>query len=271
MVCPPTMASYVLGEGEWKIVNVDEVRDVYFQDDLFDKLILPETEKYTMSDLVTSQMEIHKSSSRQIGGRARNRLIVLLHGGAGTGKTFTATAMAEKIKCPLLVGTVELGGTIADFELGLNRSFQLAQRWGALLLLEEVDSFMTLREESESSYLTAIFAKTIQAIDKYNGVLFVTTRRVGVLDEAVHSRINYAVHYVGLSREARRLIWNMAAPEISYENERLDLIEFNGRDIQTVVLAARQLASRRGDGLRMDDMQHILNARINFSSYLTQV
>ena len=251
---------------------------------MFDQLILPEEQKKTMSELVLSQTETQERTRSQLGNRARSGLTVLLHGGPGTGKTFTATCIAEKNRRPLLLGFIEVGGSIADLEQSLNQSFQLAERWGAILLLEDVDAFLAQRRHGESSNLVATFTKAIQAIGKHSGVLFLTTCRVGVLDEAVLSRIDYTVRYEALSHHAHQQIWRMALRDKVQGSLEQDIRirlqdwehlkgmeDLNGRDIQTVVLAARQLASRQGEPLRMEAIEHVLKARTEFANYLTKV
>jgi SpoVK/Ycf46/Vps4 family AAA+-type ATPase len=230
---------------------------------------LPKEEKETLFRLVLSQ---------------RNGLTILLHGGPGTGKTFTATCIAEKIKRPLLLGSVEIGRSIADVEQSLSQSFELAERWGAILLLEDVDSLLARRQAGQSSDLAATFTKVIQAIDKCSGVLFLTTCRVGVLDEAILSRIDYTVQYKPLSNKTLNEFWNMALLDESEDPITLDILDnlkeweqldgyeyLNGRDIQAIVLTARQMASVQGKLLGVRELEPILKARIDFARYMIRV
>ncbi|KAK5625350.1 hypothetical protein RRF57_001066 [Xylaria bambusicola] len=59
-----------------------------------------------------------------------NGLILLLHGGPGTGKTFTAEGVAEFAEKPLLRVTCGDVGTVAEVvEKKLQSSFHLGKIW----------------------------------------------------------------------------------------------------------------------------------------------
>ena len=181
--------------------------------------------------------------------------------------------MAEKTERPLLLGSVEIGSSIDIFEQTLSQSFHLAERWGAILLLEDVDSFLE-RGGSKESSLQAIFSKAIHAIENYSGILFLTTRRVGLLDEAVISRIDYTVRYNPLSPSAREYIWRttLRYDSVNPDWERLGGIEgLNGTDIQSIVLQARQLASKSKEHLNMSDIDVVLKSRTDFIDYMAGV
>lgn len=75
-------------------------------------------------------------------------LVVLLAGNQGTGKTLTAEAVADTLRRPLYVlGTGELLGQLkelGDVEERVRRVLDRAERWGAVLVLEDCD--VLLRE-----------------------------------------------------------------------------------------------------------------------------
>lgn len=228
-------------------------------------------------------MENQKQTGNQLGNRAKSGLTILLHGGPGTGKTFTATCVAEVVKRPLLLGSVETDSSIADLEQSINQGFQLAARWGAILLLEDVESFLAERWSSKSTKPLAPFNKAIQAIDKHSGILFLTTCRVGLLDAAILSRIDYAVTCLPLSLATNHDIMLRMLHEdtkddydrISYDSAK-DLIDskglrgLNGRDIQSVILAARQIAVRQGGHLRSETIWQLLQDKNEFKNYFAE-
>jgi ATP-dependent Lon protease len=74
------------------------------------------------------QLDVEKSTD-VIQGKG-NGLILLLHGGPGTGKTFTAEGVAEFAEKPLLRVTCGDVGTIAEVvEKRLRSNFHLGKIW----------------------------------------------------------------------------------------------------------------------------------------------
>ena len=69
---------------------------------------------------------------------------ILTFGGAGfTGKTFSAEATSEHVKRPLyVVGGGDLGTRAADLDAALERIFDVATAWKAIVLIDEVWLFL---------------------------------------------------------------------------------------------------------------------------------
>ena len=66
--------------------------------------------------------------------------IILLHGEPGVGKTSTAECIADVTKRPLFSITCgDSGETAYQVEEHLEWNFQLAHRWGCVLLLDEAE------------------------------------------------------------------------------------------------------------------------------------
>lgn len=55
------------------------------------------------------------------------------------GKTFSAEATSELVRQPLyLIGAGDLGTTAANLDLALERVFEVATAWKAIVLIDEV-------------------------------------------------------------------------------------------------------------------------------------
>lgn len=92
----------------------------------------------------------------------------------------------------------------------------------------------------------------LRALDYFQGILFLTTNRVGQFDEAFMSRIHLSLGYDKLNDNARSEIWdNMfqklkddhksGGPKIEYDydaknyvtkNEEVKALNWNGREIR---------------------------------------
>lgn len=120
-------------------------------------------------------------------------------------------------------------------------------------------------------------------LEYYDGILVLTTNRVGTFDAAFKSRIQLALHYPNLDQEQREEIWRNFFHMLRGTKERIDLNdlemnvgslaqhEINGRQIRNVVTMARHLAQFRKERLVYRHMQHAIDTVIKFETYLTEV
>ncbi|KAI3330749.1 hypothetical protein F4824DRAFT_328479 [Ustulina deusta] len=135
-----------------------------------------------------------------IRGKGRG-LTILLHGAPGVGKTATAEAVAIESKKPLFPITCgDLGTKPEVVDKTLRDIFRYAHLWECILLFDEADVFLTQRERSslERNALVGVF---LRVLEYYRGVLFLTTNRVGALDEAFRSRVHISLWYPHLTVE----------------------------------------------------------------------
>ena len=84
---------------KWLDLNMDQIHSVVWNRKAFDTLVLDRKTKELITALVSKQISSTKSTD-VIAGKG-NGLILLLHGGPGTGKTLTAEGVAEIAKKPL--------------------------------------------------------------------------------------------------------------------------------------------------------------------------
>jgi SpoVK/Ycf46/Vps4 family AAA+-type ATPase len=141
--------------------QVDKIRKVSLNSQAFHSLALPPDKKNLISSLVSFQGALSEYESL-ISGKGKG--LILLHGPPGVGKTFTAgkvqllrkdmrltdmctESIADHTERPLYrLDSGQLSGFNAPFmEANLIRALSLAQKWGAVVLLDEADVFMQQR------------------------------------------------------------------------------------------------------------------------------
>ncbi|KAF5494460.1 hypothetical protein CGCS363_v009071 [Colletotrichum siamense] len=200
---------FVLRSRKWAQLDLNLVRYENSSErdltiDAFERLELPEGHRELVQSLVTQHFRNRQSSFTRdeqtdlIKGKGKG-LIMLLHGAPGVGKTTTAVNKRalqnyfESHYSRLLV-VRDLGTTAKEVEEDLERSFALASRWGCILLLDEADVFLAARSKNDFARngLVAVF---LRVLEYYTGILFLTTNRIGDLDEAFASRIQMSLHY----------------------------------------------------------------------------
>ncbi|UKZ52461.1 hypothetical protein TrVGV298_006238 [Trichoderma virens] len=281
---PRRLFAYALWER--KFVQVD-VRDVSFpelkdKDRAFDSLQISTEHKTLIQSLVYSHFKkrVNESSVEiatqdLIRGKGKG-IVILLFGVPGVGKTATAEAVAQKFEKPLFPITCgDLGFTPESVESSLSEIFRLAHLWDCVLLLDEADVFITQRDRKdlERNALVSVF---LRMLEYYNGILFLTTNRPGVLDEAVKSRVHLNLHYNFLTEEQVVAIFKLNIVRLKEIEEQAakaprhnklyideaDIIAFasehwrnhtdgigrwNGRQIRNAFLIAASLAHYEGD------------------------
>ena len=69
-------------------------------------------------------------------------LVINLFGPPGCGKTLSAEATSEHVRKPLyVVGAGDLGVTATEIDQALERTFDIATSWKAIVLIDEVGPF----------------------------------------------------------------------------------------------------------------------------------
>ncbi|KAL9037100.1 MAG: hypothetical protein Q9214_005846 [Letrouitia sp. 1 TL-2023] len=254
---PGRVFGFVLRSRTWANMSIHLVRDLPIKQDGFDQLVLPEGHK----DLVRALVKTHSRGSRPaygpverdhqvdlVKGKGKG-LIILLHGVPGVGKTSTAECIADYTQRPLFPITCgDIGETATAVEANLGKNFQLAHKWGCVLLLDEADVFMAKRTGSDiqRNSLVSVFLRVLE---------------VGIFDPAFKSRIHISLYYPPLSGVTTIKIWKVniertRSSEKSYEIDEDAIIDFakshfrahdqggrwNGRQIRNAFQTAIALA-----------------------------
>ncbi|KAI0097474.1 P-loop containing nucleoside triphosphate hydrolase protein [Nemania sp. FL0031] len=275
MITNGFVAGYALNEKKWGWFEAHTIRDVEFDEDAFDSLILQDGMKQTLYGLVKSHKSHDLEFNDVIKGKGRG-LIFLLHGEPGTGKTLTAESIADHFKIPLIrMNASRLGCSMADIEGNLTATFSLAEKWGAIALLDEADVFLEQRSrlDLERNRLVAAF---LRAIEYFGGTLFLTTNRVDSFDRAFISRIHLSLHYPTLDFDSRSKIWKtfLSRPGCEFEADLLDSASLdelsreslNGREIRNAVHMANALASGQGRPINRQHLSQALSAMTHFQT-----
>lgn len=133
-------------------------------------------------------------------------------------------------------------------EPNLRRWFNIARLWDAVLLIDEADIYFESRQVMGLSRNNLV-ASFLRAIEYYDGILFLTTNRVGTSDEAVWSRIHATIYYDKFTEDQRQKIWNTYFEKLEEErgdeirvlesarsyvrdNQEVKALEWNGRQIR---------------------------------------
>ncbi|KAF2180742.1 P-loop containing nucleoside triphosphate hydrolase protein, partial [Zopfia rhizophila CBS 207.26] len=222
----------------------------------FKSLTINQESKDLIKALIRNKIAADKATD-MVAGKG-NGLIILLHGGPGTGKTLTAESVAEIAEKPLYRVTCgDIGTEPREVEKYLQQVFRLGKIWDCVVLLDEADVFLEQRSFADlpRNALVSVFLRTLEY---YDGILILTSNRVGTFDETFKSRIQLALHYENLKELQGWQIWKNfeggGGSGGSEGKERIDARailansgdlakhEMNGRQIRNAITMARQLA-----------------------------
>ncbi|KAI9781876.1 MAG: hypothetical protein M1839_005670 [Geoglossum umbratile] len=260
-------------------LKVQYMSSVIWNKKAFDSLVVDDDTKELVKALVTNQLAAEKGTDLMIG--KGNGLVILLHGGPGTGKTLTAESVAELAEKPLYRVTCGDIGTDADaVETYLNSVLHLGKTWGCVVLLDEADVFLEERSLSDLQR-NALVSVFLRVLEYYDGILILTSNRVGTFDEAFKSRIQLALHYDNLTETQRRTIWEnfikrletIEGDNVNIEDLRRNIgalakHDMNGRQIRNALTTARQLAQYKGERMNSLHLKHSINVSGKFDQYL---
>jgi DNA polymerase III delta prime subunit len=279
---PVKIKAYNLKQKKWVDLRVDRLSEVVWNKEAFKSLVLDNKTKNLIQALISNQLEAENSTDL-ISGKG-NGLILLLHGGPGTGKTLTAESVAEIAEKPLFPVTCgDIGTEPEKVEIYLESALNLGKTWGCVVLLDEADVFLEQRSlaDLQRNALVSVF---LRVLEYYDGILVLTSNRVGTFDEAFKSRIQLALHYANLSAYQREKIWRnfferlrkIGVEKIDFDDledhlEHLSKIKMNGRQIRNSITTARQYAKWKGETLNYVMLKDIVETSGRFDVYLEKL
>ena len=185
-------------------------------------------------------------------------ITVLFDGPPGTGKTLCAEIVAaefdravHRVNLPEVVSK-----WVGETEKNIREIFQGARASHAMLLFDEADALFSART-SETKSATDRYANMevnllLQEIERFPGVVFLTTNFYGVLDKALLRRIQFRVSFEEPEAEQRRRIWEVLIPAQLPMADDVDLAgiakhyELNGGRIKNALLRASYRAAEAG-------------------------
>jgi hypothetical protein len=218
-ILPDRVPGYVLNRKIWAMLSTSKSNLMEFQatSDPWNDLVLEQKQKVIIEALVAKHLH-HPTDSNEletpyqlgdfVAGKGRS-IVLLLHGPPGVGKTSTAECIAahmEKPLYPLTSGNLPVRAN--DLEEQLQVHFNLAARWGCILLLDEADVFLQRRRLNELE-INAMVSVFLRQLEYYRGILFLTTNRVGDIDPAFKSRIHVSLEYEPLDRKRTKKIYKL--------------------------------------------------------------
>ena len=143
------------------------------------------------------------------------------YGPPGTGKTALANYLARQIGRPLVVRRASdlIASYVGETEQNLAKTFRGAQHDGAILLIDEADSFLHDREEARHSWEITAVNEMLTQMELFSGLLICTTNRLGHLDPASLRRFAFKIKFHYLTPEQCWQLFQAQAGPLPSGNE----------------------------------------------------
>jgi len=120
-----------------------------------------------------------------------------LFGPPGTGKTAYGRWLADQLGVPLVVKRVSdlMSKWVGESEHNIAKAFREAEAQGALLLIDEVDSFLRDRRSAERSWEASLVNEMLTQMESFNGVFVASTNLMEGIDQAALRRFDLKVKF----------------------------------------------------------------------------
>ena len=145
-------------------------------------------------DYVACNDNIHRISE---GVKRSKKGRICCYGPPGTGKTAWAAWLAEQLDMPLLLkqGSDLLNPYVGGTEQNIAQAFEQAKADNALLVLDEVDTFLFSREGANRSWERSQVNEMLTQIERFEGLMVVSTNLIEVLDPAALRRFDLKLKF----------------------------------------------------------------------------
>ncbi len=120
-----------------------------------------------------------------------------LYGPPGTGKTAYGRWLAQQLDVPLLVKRASdlMSPYVGENEQNIARAFRQAAQDGALLLIDEVDSFLQDRRGAQRGWEVSMVNEMLTQMESFSGVFIASTNLMTGLDQAALRRFDLKVKF----------------------------------------------------------------------------
>jgi len=184
---------------------------------------------------------------------------LLFHGPPGTGKTHAARALAHDLGRPLalvLPGAL-MQKWVGETEKAIERAFREAADQGALLFLDEADSFLHDRRRALQSHELSCVNALLNQLERPPVPVILCTNLLDSLDPAVHRRIDHMLEFPVPGLAQRRILWEKELVRAQLwrcrpDYDRLAELPLSGGLIHSAVTQAARRRLVNGDAYTVD-------------------
>lgn len=131
-----------------------------------------------------------------------------LYGPPGTGKTAYGHWLAKQLGKPLLLKRASdlLGAYVGENEKNIAKAFKQAEEQGAVLMIDEVDSFLSDRRGAQRSWEVSMVNEMLTQMESFSGIFIASTNLMDGLDQAALRRFDLKAKFDFLTSQQ---VWKL--------------------------------------------------------------
>lgn len=147
------------------------------------------------------------------------------YGPPGTGKTAFAKQLASLIGVPLIAkrATDIISPFVGETERNIAQLFSQARQEGALLLLDEVDSFLRNREQAQKSWEITAVNEMLTQMENFEGVFVASTNLMKDIDVAALRRFDLKIEFNYLKHAQNMVFLQELSQVLSLKLDEIDI------------------------------------------------
>lgn len=203
----------------WKlgVLNASKLKPAKQDPCTWNMVDIPENRKQTIVDLVEDHFNL--VGSGPVHSLNLQSLILYMTGPDAIGKSTAVKALGEKVERPVLTFSLsELGYEPSGLKQNIERVFDLAHGFGAILALDQFDAL--IKNGADTDFLKAALESVFyRCLDKYRGVLVVTGNSQNLIKPAFLSRLTLRYNFKGLDSRKRKNMWKDTLEEVGETEE----------------------------------------------------
>jgi SpoVK/Ycf46/Vps4 family AAA+-type ATPase len=194
-----------------RVLGRDATEDLRDSVTVYDLNMLNLSSKFSPQQIVTALQKKQKGT-------------LLFHGIPGAGKTQFAEYLAVELDKPLLIKRASdiLDKYVGGNEQNIANAFAEAEESGAILFIDEADSFLRDRMMARAEWSVSMVNEFLQHIERAEGVVVCATNLMGDIDTAAMRRFTFKIEFKALRDEQA---WHMFCVETGISPEALGVEE----------------------------------------------
>lgn len=150
---------------------------------------------------------------------------ICLYGPAGTGKSAYGRYLADVLNKPVLLkkGSDLISKWVGESERNIADAFLEARRENAVLIFDEVDSFLMDRNEANQHWQITQVNELLVQMESFDGVFIATTNLIDNLDKASLRRFDLKLEFNYLKSQQAIDLFNSYAKELGLKRATKEL------------------------------------------------
>jgi hypothetical protein len=237
-----------------------------------DDLVLPASILSRVKEIIAAihnRRRIYEEWNMQRRIGTAKGMMVMFAGASGTGKTMTASVIANEIGLDLY--RIDLASMVSKYigetEKNLDKVFLAARQANCILFFDEADALFGKRSEVKDAhdrYANIEIAYLLQKMEDHEGIVILTTNLIKNIDPAFSRRLQYVVEFPKPDIDSREQLWRGMFTDQAPLAEDVDFnflarqFETPGGDIKNIALDAALLAANSPE--EKIRMAHFINA-----------